>query len=259
MNEYGDGLTWQRVHVRRVVRASDEDKPDRLVFCRAQGRHVSLDTCGECPRLFGMDRTARNTFLICRQPRAEPDEAPAHPSEPRPVPPPDKVPVSAVMTSNVICVEPDVGIESLLSVLLERAISGVPVGDETGKPVGIVSKTDLVRLLEDGAIPDSGHELHVRSEDGFEYELGPGFHAEELSGVTAADLMCPLVYSVHPDSSLAQAAAMMAFEGVHRVPVVSDAGEVVGLLSAIDVLRWLGRESGYVIPDNTAAQLDGEA
>jgi CBS domain-containing protein len=40
----------------------------------------------------------------------------------------------------------------------------------------------------------------------------------------------------------------MAFEGVHRLPVVSDGGEVVGILSALDVLRWFGRRAGYLIP-----------
>ena len=44
----------------------------------------------------------------------------------------------------------------------------------------------------------------------------------------------------------------MAYEGVHRLPVVSDDGRVVGLVSSIDVLAWMGRHSGYVLPERAA-------
>src|SRR4029079_18434500 len=57
----------------------------------------------------------------------------------------DRTPVSAIMTTDVICVQPDVSIESVTRLLLERGISGVPVVDADGVPVGLVSKTDLLR------------------------------------------------------------------------------------------------------------------
>ncbi len=154
------------------------------------------------------------------------------------------------MTSDVVCVKPDVGVETLLWMLFDHAISGVPVIDDSGKPVGIVSKTDLLRLLEDGTSLSTDLDFKV----GNAGLLEAGLHTENTLGVTAGDVMCPLVYSVHPDSSLGLAAAMMAYEGVHRVPVVDDAGQLVGLLSTIDVSRWLGRNSGYEIPNSTAGQ-----
>jgi CBS domain-containing protein len=43
------------------------------------------------------------------------------------------------------------------------------------------------------------------------------------------------------------AATVMAIEGVHRIPVTSESGEVVGILSALDVLRWLAEQDGYAI------------
>ena len=61
--------------------------------------------------------------------------------------------------------------------------------------------------------------------------------------------MSPVVLSVHESCNIGQAAALMAFEGVHRLPVVGDLGEVVGILSSLDVLRWFGRRSGYLIPN----------
>jgi CBS domain-containing protein len=39
----------------------------------------------------------------------------------------------------------------------------------------------------------------------------------------------------------------MAFERVHRLPVVGVAGEIVGVISSLDVLRWFANEHGYVV------------
>ena len=49
------------------------------------------------------------------------------------------------------------------------------------------------------------------------------------------------------------AAALMAFEGVHRIPVVDDAGRVSGVITTLDVLRWLAQEEGYLAPRGAGA------
>ena len=94
----------------------------------------------------------------------------------------------------------------------------------------------------------------VRDCGGSSYYLEPGFHLEELASATAEEIMNPLVFSVSVNASVAQVAAIMAFDGVHRLPVVGEKGDVVGLVSAIDVMRWIGRQAGFVIPDSTARQ-----
>jgi CBS domain-containing protein len=78
--------------------------------------------------------------------------------------------------------------------------------------------------------------------------LERGSHLLELVPLAAGDVMSPIVLALHESSNIGQAASLMAFEGVHRLPVVADGGEVVGILSALDVLRWFGRRSGYLIP-----------
>jgi CBS-domain-containing membrane protein len=47
--------------------------------------------------------------------------------------------------------------------------------------------------------------------------------------------------------SIARAAGLMAVEGVHRVPVVGRRGMVTGVVSPLDVMRWLARQHGYPI------------
>ena len=40
----------------------------------------------------------------------------------------------------------------------------------------------------------------------------------------------------------------MALEHIHRLPIVTDDGRVAGIVTSIDVLRWLARQDGYVVP-----------
>ncbi len=126
------------------------------------------------------------------------------------------VPVAAVMTHDVVCVGPDVSIVALTSLLVDRGISGVPVVDDNACPIGMISKTDLLRLP--AAAPESA---------------------------TVADYMTPITFTLREDAPLAQAAALMAWEGVHRIPVCSAEGDVVGILSTLDVVRWLATAAGY--------------
>jgi CBS domain-containing protein len=57
--------------------------------------------------------------------------------------------------------------------------------------------------------------------------------------------------SLEATAPLTRAAALMAFEGVSRLPIVDGRQHVVGMLSALDLLRWLGRQDGYTIPAYT--------
>jgi predicted transcriptional regulator len=144
--------------------------------------------------------------------------------DPEPAPPPtrrsaDLTPVGEVMARDVMAVRPELGIEDLEELLLSKGISGAPVIDDAGKPIGIVSKTDL---LHRPAAP-GGMAVRVR------------------------DIMMRTTYCLAENESIAKAAGLMAFEGVHRVPVVGPRGQVVGLVSPLDVMRWLAREHGYAV------------
>jgi CBS domain-containing protein len=60
--------------------------------------------------------------------------------------------------------------------------------------------------------------------------------------------MTPLVFSVPETATLAEASALMAYEGVHRLVVVGPDNAIVGIISSMDVLRWVARQSGYLFP-----------
>ena len=60
--------------------------------------------------------------------------------------------------------------------------------------------------------------------------------------------MMPMAFSIHEDATVGEASAMMAVEGVHRLPVVDEDGDIVGMLSTTDVVRWVAERAGYLAP-----------
>jgi CBS domain-containing protein len=125
--------------------------------------------------------------------------------------------VATIMSSNPWCVRADVPIGAIADLMLEHGFSAVPVVDGDGRPHGIVSKTDLL-----------GH-----------------LRAARVHDATAADIMMPVVFTIDHRAPLGDAAALMGGEGVHRLPVIDSAGAVVGILSTLDLVRWLGQLAGY--------------
>lgn len=128
-------------------------------------------------------------------------------------------PISSIMTRKVVCARPEMDASLLRARLVERGVSGAPVVDDWGRVLGVVSKTDLV-------------EHEVTSERGKH---------------SVADIMMPMVFTLPPEAPIGQAAALMAYEGVHRVVVVDHKGCVVGLVSTLDIARWLGWCARYAV------------
>ena len=64
------------------------------------------------------------------------------------------------------------------------------------------------------------------------------------------------VLSLDRDTDVTRAAALMSYEGVHRLVVISADRHPIGIVSAIDILRCIARRHGYVVPDRTRHQID---
>lgn len=234
------------VHLRRVCAGDGREESSRMVFCAGAQAFVPLVTCLDCAHGLGIDGSEREGMVLICGAR----EAP-HPLARRRSPGGADLatPVSAIMSRDVTCVTADLAIERLAEILLAHGFSGLPVVDAQGAAVGVVSKTDLLRFLHDNADPDEHEPLVVQTGAGIAYELGPGFELAALARATVGEIMTNITVSVPADASLGQAAALMASEGVHRVPVTDAEQRVVGLLSSLDVLRWLGRQAGYLITE----------
>lgn len=142
--------------------------------------------------------------------------------------------VADVMTRDVVHVAPDAPLREVAQLLSERRISGVPVVDEAGTCVGVVSEADLLpKQLSRG--PSQRLPL--------EWILGDRHDPEEQrrrAATTAAQAMSSPAVTIGPDRPLREAAGLMVERDVTRLPVVSE-GALVGILTRADLVRaYLG-------------------
>lgn len=156
------------------------------------------------------------------------------------------VPVSEVMSRRVLCVSWDVSVETLITLLLDQGVSGAPVLED-GQLVGFVTLADVLSQREDDGGTEEEAPPRARTRGGIAYELGPGFHTTLLARSSVAEIMTPAPLSVTPQTPLAEAAALMASRRLRQITVATPNRTVVGILSALDVTRWLAREHGYQV------------
>jgi CBS domain-containing protein len=231
------------LRVRSVIDGEGHRTEESTVSCPRQGRSIALEACLACEHSGGTSAARDYAFALCRAAAAERalDEEIERTGTPHTVA--TSTPISEVMSVDVVCVRPELAIESVSALLLDRGFSGVPVVDAEGRPVGMVSKTDLVRELAEAPADPS---VWV-TRKGRAYHVERGSHVVELPRATVAEVMTPLSFSLPESAVISQAAALMAFEDVHRVPVVSEDGKVVGIVTSLDIVAWLARHDGYLV------------
>lgn len=251
---HSDAARLLHVRVRRTLGGDGEIAASSTVFCPRRLHAVAVDECLQCGDCSGVQIDVEGeTLLRCRgweplePPRMPPLEA-GRETWGEPPSAGDATPIASVMMRDVLCVTPDVTAEHVATLLLEGNISSVPVIADDGRPVGIVSKTDLLRHRFEQGDSDTTERVAVQR-GGVEVDLGDGFHLVRSCSTTAGEIMTPVALSLPETASVARAAAIMALEGVHRVPVVNAKdGTVVGIVSSLDVLHWLARQHGYLLP-----------
>jgi len=143
-----------------------------------------------------------------------------------------------VMTKDVATVDPDWPLDRLMTFLTDRAISGAPVVNAEGEPIGVVSLTDIARngVTVEGAAGGQAKAYyeenlarHVAGE-----EVGR-FHAASGSPTVVRDIMTPVIFAVEADATVQEVAETMATGRIHRVLVTRE-GKMAGIISAMDLL-----------------------
>jgi len=127
-----------------------------------------------------------------------------------------------LMTPSPVSIRESATVREAIELLTHCGISGAPVIDEAGRPVGVVSRADI--LVHDREAID----YVVPADD----EEGPGADC-------VRDIMTPAVFCVSPDAPASRVVREMTELKVHRLFVVDDCGTLVGVISVLDVLRRL--------------------
>ncbi len=140
---------------------------------------------------------------------------------------------SEVMTRNVVTVGRETSVAQAIRLMLDNNISGLPVLDDDGKVVGILTEGDLLRRYETGTERHRPRWLEIL--------MGPGRMAGEYvrtHGRKVQEIMTTDLISVAGDTPLDEVVGVMERRRIKRVPVLD--GEVlVGVVSRADLLRSL--------------------
>ncbi len=136
--------------------------------------------------------------------------------------------VKEVMTTQVVAVRRGAAFKEMAATLRRFRVSALPVVDDEGKVIGVVSEADLLvkeALADPGVLDGLLHHREVR----------------KAEGLTAGDLMTHPAVTIRPEETVEHAARLMYTLRLKRLPVVDAGGGLVGLVSRTDLLAVYDR------------------
>ena len=200
----------------RVIGAGGVVETRHTVQCPRRMQSIAFAQCCGCPHMgsIDVDEDGKHGSVSCLAasvpaPHGRVDVAEAA----------VRMRLGDMLCIDTTCVRSDVTLDTVADLLVANGLRAVPVVDDACRLVGIVSKTDLLR----------------RS-------------AARRRSRTVADIMTPLVHGLPEDAPVAYAISLMAFEGLHEVPIVDAKSHVIGMVTSTDMLRWVAQSLGYVVP-----------
>jgi CBS domain-containing protein len=141
-----------------------------------------------------------------------------------------------VMTSAVVSVSPETPTSEIAKILRDHAISAMPVVDEAGAPIGMVSEGDLIGRDESERQARLDWWLTLLAEG---ERLSEDFLASlRTSECRASDIMSAPVITVAEETDITEIARLLTTHNIKRVPVLRDS-RIVGIVSRADLVRAL--------------------
>lgn len=142
-----------------------------------------------------------------------------------------------IMNRNVITVHQDMTVDEVVKILLDHRISGVPVLDETGKVIGIVSETDLIYREKNLHIPSFISILQgivfLESTKDLEQQV------KKMAAYKVKDVMTKNVITVSEKADLNRVVDIIIDQKVNRVPVTDHEGKLLGIITRSDILKHI--------------------
>jgi CBS domain-containing protein len=151
---------------------------------------------------------------------------------------------SDIMTRDVAVVHPETTLLSAVKLMASRGVSGLPVVDEHGALVGMMSEGDLLRWHE-GFSDREVRWLHLLAEG---FDLAPDFLREiQEQHRTIKVLMSPNPITVIETTPAREIASLMHTHGINSVPVLRDR-KLVGIVTRTDLVRALAQKLSEMEP-----------
>ncbi|ELR96805.1 putative transcriptional regulator, contains C-terminal CBS domains [Gloeocapsa sp. PCC 73106] len=141
------------------------------------------------------------------------------------------------MTPNPLTVQPETPLSEAIKILAEKRISGLPVVDDEGALVGVISDTDLM-WQETGVEPPP----YIMFLDSVIYLENPKRYEKEIHkalGQTVGEVMTSKPITITPEQSMREAARVMHDKNIRRLPVIDTEAKVVGIITRGDIIRTM--------------------
>ena len=143
--------------------------------------------------------------------------------------------VAELMNRDLLTVTPTTPLSEAIHLLVDRQISGLPVVNESGKLVGVISKSDLM-WREKGL----DRPLYLMFLDSVIYLQNPAkrdLDLHKVLGQTVGEVMTAGAISIAADATLPTAARVMHEKKIHRLPVVDAEDRAIGIITQDDIVR----------------------
>ena len=153
----------------------------------------------------------------------------------------DAATAADLMAPNPVSIAAGASVNEASAFLAHKGFSAAPVIDEAGRPVGVLSQSDIVVHDRESGPYVSGHPEYYERAD-----LSPPgiIRTDVVNGdpTQVRDIMTPVVFAVSPDTPAFKVIEDMLAHKVHRLFVVGSDGVLIGTISTVDVLRHLRPE-----------------
>ena len=141
-----------------------------------------------------------------------------------------------LMTTDVVTVATSAPLREAARIMVNQGVSGLPVTDESGKLIGIITEADFLRKELEREHTNRPGLLHAL----FDEEISLA-EAE-----TVGEVMTESVVTIGYEATLAEAARVMTAEGVKRLPIVDAEGHLKGVISRADIVEAFTRPDDVI-------------
>lgn len=144
--------------------------------------------------------------------------------------------IADIMTKEVITVTRQTSTRELADLFASKRIGSIPVVDDQGQLIGIVTESDLIKLNKSPHLPTMislfDWIIYLESEKSLEREL------QKLGSKTVADIYQKELITISSTASISEAADLMSKHHINALPVV-DNQQMIGIVARLDVIRTL--------------------
>ncbi len=147
-----------------------------------------------------------------------------------------------LMSVSPVSIRDTATVAEAVALLTDKGFSAAPVIDEAGRPVGVVSRTDILvhdREKADYLAPALDFDAYAEATTDGKHAVPHGFQVHNVDPTLVRDIMTPAVFRVSPHTPARQVVSDMLGLNVHRLFVVDENGILVGVVTSLDVLRHL--------------------